>query len=234
MKTNVVMRSKNRELFGITIQQETKTGFLSLSDLQEAYDHARIIHGWNKKNITMILNSDENAERLYYLLNGRDLIKVNILSFIEEHKKSPAKTLKKYHAYKTTGARHTRKTWCDPYVWALVAMEMNPMLYATVVTWLTDKLILNRIEAGNFYVGLSKAMSSRWKPNFKQIAKGLNHIVFGRHETGILRDTATQEQLGELADLQKNLAFSIDMGYINSAEQLLSTMRKMWHKKWDK
>ena len=234
MKKNAIMRSEDRFLFNVKIKQETKTGFLNLSDLQEAYAHARVLHNWPDKRITHVLSTNENAERIYYLLVKQGFIKTDITAFIEEYAESPAKTLKKYHAYKTTGARDTRTTWCDPYIWALIAMELNPMLYATVVTWLTDKLILNRIEAGNFYIGLSKAMSSRWKTDFKRIGKGLNHIVFNRHESGVLRDTASQSQLGELSDLQKNLAFSIDMGYINSEEQLLKTMRNMYHKKWKK
>ena len=33
MKTNIIMKSNSdRELFGIVIRQETKTGFLNLSD----------------------------------------------------------------------------------------------------------------------------------------------------------------------------------------------------------
>ena len=46
MKTNIVMKSeKDRELFGVVIKQETKTGFMSLTDLQEAYTHGRVLNG---------------------------------------------------------------------------------------------------------------------------------------------------------------------------------------------
>ena len=56
-----------------------------------------------------------------------------------------------------------RSTWCNPYLWVLVAMEMNPELYAKVVVWLTDKLIINRIEAGNFYKGFTDQIK-QWNP----------------------------------------------------------------------
>jgi hypothetical protein len=49
MKTNIIMNSPDRELFGIKIRQETKTNFLNLSDLQEAYTRARIQNGWSDK-----------------------------------------------------------------------------------------------------------------------------------------------------------------------------------------
>ena len=39
MKTNIIMKSENdRNLFGHIIKQETKTGFLNLSDLQDIFD----------------------------------------------------------------------------------------------------------------------------------------------------------------------------------------------------
>ena len=45
------------ELFGTTIRQEAKTGFLNLSDLRESYTQARVKNGWADKNITEILTS---------------------------------------------------------------------------------------------------------------------------------------------------------------------------------
>ena len=41
MQTNVIMISEDRKLFGIKIRQETKTGFLNLSDLMQAYENQR-------------------------------------------------------------------------------------------------------------------------------------------------------------------------------------------------
>lgn len=64
------------------------------------------------------------------------------------------------------------------------------------------------------------------------LAKGLNYIVFGRHETGI-RQTATQEEMTKLRDLEKHLAFSIDMGMINSFDELIQKMRDVYLKKID-
>ena len=65
MKTNVILTSSDRELFGITIRQETKTGFLNLSDLGESYTQARVRNGWAEKNIDRIMN--DNVETIFYL-----------------------------------------------------------------------------------------------------------------------------------------------------------------------
>ena len=51
MKTNVTMKSKDRELFGVVIKQDTKNSFLSLTDLQEAYAVGRLNEGWKDKRV---------------------------------------------------------------------------------------------------------------------------------------------------------------------------------------
>lgn len=226
------MQSEDRFLFGIIIRQETKTGFLNLSDLQEAYVHARIKYGWADKKVQELLSYEDNRERIFYLLNKQGYINTSLNEFIEEIKKQGiAHYLKKICAYKTTGARHTKTVWCNPYIWVLIAMELNPMLYAEVVTWLTDKLIINRIEAGNFYKGLSNSISKFKDVDYVRMAKALNYIIFNMHEPGI-RNTGTIQQLKDLEDLEKKMAFAIDMGYINSFEDFLKQLRKIYTMKY--
>lgn len=231
MKTNVTMISKDRVLFGVTIRQDTKNQFLSVTDLQEAYTRARIEKGWNEKRISNILSNNESAERIYYILEKQDFIKAGFPAFMEEVKRSSLiDVMKKCGAYKTVGARKNRHVSCNPYVWVLLAMELNPELYATVVMWLTDNLIINRIEAGDKYNALCRAAAKFPDVDYCVIAKGLNYIVFDKHET-MIRNQATQEQLKELDDLQKMLAFSIDMGYIKSFDELVEEMRKLYKKR---
>lgn len=233
MKTNVTMKSKDRELFGVTIRQDTKSQFLSVTDLQEAYTRARIEKGWNEKRIENILSNAESSERVYYILEKQGVIKTGFPAFMEEVKNSSlVKVMKKYGVYKTVGARSNKHVSCDPYIWVLLALELNPEIYATVVIWLTDNLIINRIEAGNRYNELCRAASIFNDVDYRVIAKGLNYIVFNIHET-LLRNKATQEQLKELDDLQKSLAFAIDMGYIKSFDHLIREMRALYLKKWN-
>lgn len=233
MKTTVTMESKDRELFGITIRQDTKSQFLSITDLQEAYTRARIEKGWNDRRIEHILSNNESAERIYYILEKQGFIKTGFPVFMEEVKStSLVKVMKKYGVYKTVGARNNKHVSCNPYIWVLLALELNPEIYATVVMWLTDNLIINRIEAGDRYNELCRAASIFDNVDYRIIAKGLNYIVFNVHET-LLRNKATQEQLKELDDLQKSLAFAINMGYIKSFEHLIDGMRLLYQKKWN-
>lgn len=231
MKTNITMVSNDRKLFGVTIRQDTKNQFLSITDLQEAYTRARIEKGWNEKRVENILSNNSSSERIYYILNKQGIIKTGFTAFIDEvNKSSLVKVLKKYGVYKTLGARNNRHVSCNPYIWVLIALELNPEIYATVIMWLTDNLIINRIEAGDRYNDLCRSASKFDDVDYRIIAKGLNYIVFGVHET-MIRNTATQEQLKELDDLQKSLSFAIDMGYIKSFSNLIDEMRKIYKNK---
>ena len=231
MKTNIILKSEDRELFGAIIRQETKTGFLNLSDLQDVYSENRLKHGLGaEKRIDLILTmKQENKERVYYVLKETNTITVSFLTFMEdiENEGGFFKYLKKIGQYKTTGARQTKTSWINPYLWILCALELSPQFYAKTVTWLTDKLILNRIEAGNMYNGLTQAVSKFDKVDYVKLAKALNWIVFDKHETGI-RNTANQAQLKKLEQLERQMAFSIDMGYIKSFQQLIIDLRNIY------
>jgi hypothetical protein len=230
MKTNVVMKSGvDRDLFGHIIRQETKTGFLNISDLQDAYTIARYDNGWVKKRVDHILSRIENTERIYYVLHEQGLVHVQFHTFIKQVELNGiTNVLKQYNVYKTTGARTTKTSWCNPYIWLLIAMEMSPLFYAKTVIWLTDKLIINRIEAGNFCVALNTSIQKFNLDGYKYaiLAKTLNQIVFGRHETGI-RNTGSKEQLKKLYSIEEKMAFAIDMGYIDSFEMLLKEIQKL-------
>jgi hypothetical protein len=234
MKTNVILKSEDRELFGVIIRQETSTGFFNLSDLQECYLRARIKNGWVDKRIDHILSRIENTERIYYVLKEQNIINVRFDTFIEEvNNEGISKVLKKYGAYKTTGARHTKTTWVHDSIWVLVALELSPIFYAKTVIWLRDDLIKNRIEAGNFCKKLNGSIQI-FNPDgndYVSLAKALNYIVFNRHETGI-RNNGTKDELRELVKIEEQMSFAIDMGYINTFSMLIEELRKLYKKKY--
>ena len=58
-----------------------------------------------------------------------------------------------------------------------------------------------------------------------------NYIVFNIHES-MIRNKATEAELKELEQIQGNLIWAIDMGYIKSFDELIDMMRKMYKKKW--
>lgn len=233
MKTNVRLRSKDRSLFGIVIKQDTENEFLSITDLQDAYSKVRIEKGWSDRRINDILSSNTSAERVYYILERGGFVKTGFSAFMQDvEKQSLVKVMKSCGAYKTVGRGENRTTMCNPYIWVMLALELNPEIYAIVVIWLTDSLILKRIEAGDKYNDLCRSASKFKDVDYSKIAKALNYIVFNIHET-LIRDKASQEELKEINDIQKSLSFAIDMGYIKSFDALMSEMRRIWKIKWN-
>ena len=177
MISNVVLKSKDRILFGVTIKQDTKSEFLSLTDLQEAYTLARIKNGWNDRRINDILSTNISSERVFYILKERKFIKTDLPAFMEDvEKQSLVKVMKKYGAYKTIGKGGNRTTMCEKYIWVMLALELNPEIYAKVVCWLADNLIMNRIEAGDKYNELCRACSKFNNVDYRSIGDASDEL----------------------------------------------------------
>ena len=226
MKTNVVLQSKDRELFGITIKQETKTGFLSVSELQKAYEKARWQYGWNEMNIASLMQSKKMIERLFYILKEKDFIKVELSSFIEMcEKEGITKVLKGLGVWKTTGKGNTRVVMCDPYIWISIALELNPIIYAKVIGFITDSLIFDRIEAGSEFKPMNNAIKSIIpNPEYPKYSIEINKKVFGTHITG-MRNLATASELKKITKIEQFITSAIEMEMIKTDEQIIKTIQ---------
>lgn len=225
MKSNIILNSPDRKLLGVQIRQETATGFLNLSDLQDAYDSVRVQKGWSAKRIDHVTQTNHFKERCYYIIKKQSDTTPSFKGFMDAcETEGIAKTLKESGMWKTTGRADNKATWCNPYIWVMIAMEMNPEVYAEVVVWVTDKLILNRIEAGDFYVKLTSHLSNWQEPNYSKIAMAINKVVFGRHENG-MRQSLSAKELKELADFEKILAILITDGFISDEQALMTYLQ---------
>lgn len=226
MKTNVIMKSKDRDLFGVVIKQETNTGFLSVTELQKAYEVARWQYGWSDRNVKNIMQTQDFKERVYYLLESQSIIKVDILTFMEmTEKEGIAKVLKGLGVYKTTGARTSKVTFANPYIWILLAMELNPMIYAKVVVWLTDSLIFDRMDAGNEFKPMNTAIKKIiTNPNYSKYSIAINEKVFGQHLTG-MRNLATASELRHITKIEQFISQGINLGMIKTDEQIIYSIK---------
>lgn len=226
MKTNVTMRSTDREVFGITVRQETKNGFMSVTDLQQAYERARWQHGWNARQINHILSFENVQLKVYHLLKERNLINVSIVTFTElVENQGLINYLKKLSVWKTTGRGGNRNVVCDPYIWTLLAMELNPMLYAKVIIWLTDSLIFDRMDAGDKFKPMNSAISRAiGNPDYPRYAKEINLRVFGEHITG-MRNLASSKELRLVSDIENTVTKAIERGWVKTEEEILKLIR---------
>lgn len=225
MKTNIILQSTDRVLFDITIQQQTKDNFLSLTDLQKAYDKGRWIHAWSEQHIPSLLQSIKMRERIYHLLKERDLIKVEIHTFMEMvENEGITRVLKGLGVWKTKGRGENKGVMVDPFIWVLIAMEMNPILYAKVVMWITDSLIFDRIDAGAEYKPMNIAIKNvLGSPDYTKFAKAINNKVFGYHQTG-MRNIASSKELRKIADIEKFIINSIEAGFIKDEQTILKAI----------
>lgn len=226
MKTNVTLQSTDREIFGTKVRQETKNGFMSVTDLQQAYEAARWQHGWSDRRINDILQYQPMQLKVYYILEERGLIKTGVPAFTELiENQGIVDVLKNLGVWRTTGRGENRNVMCDPYIWTLLAMELNPMLYAKVIIWLTDTLIFDRMDAGSKFLPMNSAISRNIEsPDYPKYAREINIRVFGEHITG-MRNLASAKELRLISEIENTVTKALEHRWVNTEEEILNLIR---------
>ena len=235
MKQNVIMA---RSMGNYKVEQRTKDGMFNATSLLKQWNESNKRKDMNEffgnnstKDFIAELSfqvSNDNQNTFSGIPDKVDNQEVEETTLVASEKKVIVTTKKK-----STGGRPIEEVWMHPYLFIDFAMWLNPKFKVQVIKFVYDELIKLRCEAGNNYRSLTASASIFSDVDYKLIAKGLNWIVFNKHYDGI-RQTATNEQLLELNKLQNQLAFSIDMGFITNFQQLITTMRKMYSKKYEK
>jgi hypothetical protein len=197
-----------RKMGNFKVTQRTKDGMFNATSL---------LSEWNK----IPGNPQRDLSKFWEQDGVKSFIEIMVS---EENLNTP---LEGYHKIRGKNGG----TWMHPILFIKFAMWLNPRFEYYVIRFVYDELIKYRHSAGDNYKGLTSALTQFETVNYSQVAKGLNYIVFGKHEPE-LRQQANEVQLKELTDIQNKLAFAVDMGYIRSYAQLLNEMRIMWHKKY--
>lgn len=226
MKTNQIMTSTDRVLFGITIRQNTKEEFLSVTDLQKAYEKGKGINGWTGQTTNQILLREETAKKCYGVLFESNIIKCTIEEFMEKvNETSLISVLKELKVYKVTGRGGTREIMAHPYIWMSIAFELNYTIYGKVMKWLTDTLIFDRIEAGDKFKPMNSAICRLLpKPNYPTYAREINMRVFGEHISG-MRNKASAKQLRLISEIENTVTKAIEHGWVKTEEDILKLIR---------
>lgn len=219
----ITLQSPDRVIFGVTVRQQENT-FLSLTDLQNAYNRAALEYGWSEKRVDHFTNSQSGIEDIYELLLERGIIaNVNISTFAKNMKNSPTKYLKQLGVWKTTRKNGVADVFVDPYIWVYIALWLNPKIKSKVVIWLTDSLIFNRLEAKAQYRPMTKAIQKYLEPItpkkerqylYANEANLINELVFGKKGKG-LRDVATAKQLRDVETLERFNTYLLQNGVID-------------------
>lgn len=112
-------------------------------------------------------------------------------------------------------------------------MWINPSFKLQVVKFVYDELIKNRHLAGDNYNVLTSAIAKLPDADYREVAKSIQWIVFNMTGKN-LRQSATQERLKEISEIEHSLAFSIDMGLVKDHFSLMNLLREMYNKKYIK
>jgi hypothetical protein len=210
-----------RKMGNFDVLQRTKDGY---------FDANILLSQWNFKK--------ENPKRkmIEFLESPKTQIFINEIeletqSRESEHGEFSAFVIKK--GRNTINGKTKDEVWMHPYLFIDFAMWLNPKFKLSVIKFVYDQLIEQRTLAGDNYKSLSSSLTKLKGYSFQEVAKAIQWIVYNK--TGKdLRQTATQEQLQEINDIQTKLAFAIDMNYIISFEQLMNELRRLYNKKYQK
>ena len=218
MKTSVNMV---RNMGDYDIIQRTEDGYFEANHL---------LRQWN------ITNKEK------YISNFLNNIKTK--QFIEEICEQETHTQKNedgdFKAVITVKGRNTKNgktpdcVFMHPFLFIDFAMWLNPKFKYQVIKFVYDQLIEFRHAAGDKYNILRFNVAKRWHPEpefYKKLNRGLNFVVFGTHKRGI-RNSATEEQLTDLVDLQKVFNYNINSGLIKNRKQLITELRKEYVRRY--
>lgn len=127
-------------------------------------------------------------------------------------------------------------TWMTPLMFLDFAMWLNPSFKVKVLKFVYDEMIKFRNLAGDAYPSMCKAVSSilpngLFKQKVKDLAKSLNIIVYGKHESEMRNKIGDEAKVRELYELELQIAKWIDLGLIKDYNGLKSTLTKLYYQK---
>jgi len=194
METQVVMK---RKLFDSEISQQSKTAFLSATDLVRAGNMLRAKHG--------LLNFEMSA---WFQQAG-------VKEFIKELEK-------KYGTVKISGRGRGHHTWVHPLLFIDMALAISPALKVEVYEWIYDYLLEYRNDSGDSYKKMCGAIYLKIsnKSDFKAYITNTDLKI--QHACGVTdwqRDT--QDQLKLRTKIHENVSLLSDvLSDINQAVRI--------------
>lgn len=208
-----------RKMGSFNVEQRTKDGY---------FDANALLSQWNSNK------SNSKRELRKFLESPKTIQFVNEIELespIDKMRLGENKAFFIKKGRNTAKGRTHDETWMHPYLFIDFAMWLNPRFKLSVIKFVYDQLIEQRNDAGDNYKSLSSSLTKLKGYSFQEVAKALQWIVYNQNGKN-LRQTATQQQLQEINDIQKKLSFAIDMNYISSYTQLMDEMRKLYNNKY--
>lgn len=220
MKTNQIMK---RPMGSFEVLQRTSDGY---------FDGAALLYQWN----SIKSNPERKMSKFFEASETKSFIEV-----LEEDIKSQSANMpnadnqvfKKIKGRITKSGRTRDQVWMHPYLFIKFSLWINPRFELQVIKFVYDELIKNRHIAGDNYNVLTSALATLADVDYREVANAMNWIVFNRNGKN-LRQSATQDELRELSELEHSLAFSINNGLVRNQQHLICLMRNIYNNKYAK
>lgn len=213
MKTNQVMV---RKMGVFEVQQRTKDGMFNATNL---------LKQWNDisdsgRKLSLYFESEKTKEFIDTIMQRENL-------------HNPKTVYVKSRASRGDNAG----TWMSPMLFIDFAMWINPSFKYDVIKFVYDEMIKYRNMAGDAYRRLAEAISGlvgkdRMKEFMPQVAKAVNLIVFGNHESNERNKHGNEKLQRELFRFEIKVAELIEEGFIKSEKELTQYLRKKWDEKF--
>lgn len=227
MKTNQIL---TRKMGDFEVLQRTSDGY---------FDANALLNEWNKSNLRTTKRRIQMSEFIDSP-NTQEFIEALREDVLSHERKSvhvDFQPIKEIKGRMTKKGKTKDQVWMHPYLFIKFAMWINPRFEVKVIKFVYDQLIEYRNEAGNAYKEMSSAVAKLVDKSFmpvaiQNVAKAVNHIVFGSHESEIRNKQAEETKMRELFEIEKDVAKSINRGLIKTYEGLIGYLRDVWREKW--
>lgn len=222
MKTNQIMI---RQMGEFTVSQRTKDGYFDAGELLRQWNS---VEGNPRRQMSKFLESDNTSEFLKALAEDEShrakmLIGENQL-------------LMEVKGRNTKEGKIPDKVWMNPLLFIKFAMWINPRFEVKVIRFVYDEMIQYRNLAGDAYPAMCRAVCSIlpgdvFQRKIKDLAKSLNIIVYGKHESEMRNKIGDEAKIRELYQLELQIAQWIDLGFIKDYDGLKKTLTKVYYQR---
>ena len=213
MKTNQVMI---RPMGDFKVSQRTKDGFFNATDLLKQWNAAGL---GTQKEMKHYFENKSTGEFIKALMSEENL-----------HGQNSAYVKSKASRGENAG------TWMHPLLFIDFAMWLNPTFKVKVLKFVYDEMIKFRNLAGDAYPTMCRAVCSilpgdLFQRKIKDLAKSLNIIVYGKHESEMRNKVGDESKIMELYELEMQVAQWINIGLVTNYEQLRSALQRLYYQK---
>lgn len=210
MKTNQEMI---RPMGEFRVVQRTKDGFFNATEL---------LKQWNVSN-----NSKKELKHYFENQSANELIN----TIVERENLNSRNS-----AYLSSRGKNGG-TWMHPILFIDFAMWINPSFKYDVIKFVYDEMIKFRNLAGDAYPSMCRAVrsimpESIFREKVKDLARSLNIIVYGRHESEMRNKVGDEAKIREMYELEKQIAQWINIGLVCNYKQLKAALNKLYYQKY--